>query len=51
MKGTIKCHFDDWKLKSRQLDLQNCYVSMDGDSQIVTVKAIKQKPKINTPDL
>lgn len=39
---TYKFHFDDWKIKSRKFDLQNCFISMNGVTEKVTVKILKQ---------
>ena len=42
-KKTIKVPFDKWKDRSREIDLNTVYVSMDGEKQIVTVKPLKKK--------
>lgn len=41
MKRTYKFHFDQWKAESRNFDLTKCFVSMNGETEKVTVKILK----------
>lgn len=40
MKKQLKFKFDDWKVKSRNFDLSKCFVSMNGETEKVTVKIL-----------
>ena len=40
MKKQYKFHFEDWKVESRSFDLSNCFVSMNGENEKVTVKIL-----------
>lgn len=43
MKREIyKFNFDEWKAESRSFDLSNCFVSMNGITEKVTVKILKK---------
>lgn len=43
MKKTFKVNFEDWKNVSRSFDLSNCHISMNGETQKVTVKIINNE--------
>ncbi|WP_262483374.1 hypothetical protein [Chryseobacterium sp. FH1] len=43
MKKTHKFHFDDRKTESRNFDLSNCFVSMNGVTEKVIVKILNPK--------
>lgn len=40
MKKQFKFKFDDWKVESRNFDLSKCFVSMNGETEKVTVKIL-----------
>ena len=49
MKKPIKIHFNDWKAVSRTLELSNCFISFNGETQQVTVKNLKnENPRLKT---
>lgn len=41
MKKIYKYSFSAWKTASRELDLSKCFVSMNGETEKVTVKTLK----------
>lgn len=42
MKKQFKFHFDDWKVESRSFDLSKCFVSINGETEKVTVKVLSK---------
>lgn len=40
---SVKINFDDWKTRSKDFDLGSSFVSMNGRTEKITVKAIKTK--------
>ena len=49
MQKPIKIHFNDWKAVSKTMELSNCFVSFNGETQKVTVKNLKnENPRLKT---
>lgn len=43
MKKILKIPFSKWKEKSRKIDPHTVHVSMNGETETVTVKSLKSK--------